>query len=63
MPVVCTGPLRVFYQPSQYFACVFCPTTADAVIYAPKAPSDEGAGFCEAKDRGRDNYPSVTLFA
>ena len=32
------------------FACVFCPTTADAVMCAPKAPSDEGAGFCEAKD-------------
>ena len=24
------------------FACVWCPTTADAVRYAPKAPSDEG---------------------
>ena len=38
------------------FACVFCPTTADAVMCAPKAPSDEGAGFCEAKDWGREYF-------
>ena len=38
------------------FACVFCPTTADAVIYALTAPSDEGAGFCKAKDWGRDIF-------
>ena len=24
-----------------------------------KPPSDEGGGFCEAKDGGRDNYPSA----
>jgi len=33
---------------------VSCLTTADAVIYTPKAPSDEGAGFCAAKDWGRE---------
>ena len=43
------------------FACVFCLTTADAVIYAPKAPSDEGAGFCEAKDWGREFALLVSL--
>ena len=43
------------------FACVFCPTTADAVMCAPKAPSDEGAGFCEAKDWGREFSLLVSL--
>ena len=43
------------------FTCVFCPATADAVIYAPKAPSDEGAGFCEAKDWGREFALLVSL--
>ena len=43
------------------FACVLCPTTADAVIYAPKAPSDEGADFCEAKDWGREFALLVSL--
>ena len=37
------------------FACVSCPATADAVICTPLlAPSDEGAGFCGAKDWGRE---------
>ncbi len=35
---------------SKYIQHRWCTTTADAVMYAPKAPSDEGAGFCEAKD-------------
>ena len=43
------------------FACVSRPTTANAVMYAPKAPSDEGAGFCEAKDWGREFALLVSL--
>ena len=37
------------------FACVFCPTTADAVTNAHKAPSDEGAGFLRSKKTGGEN--------
>ena len=37
---------------------MYCPTTADAVICTPKAPSDEGAGFCAAKDWGREYFSS-----
>ena len=49
------------------FACVSCPATADAVISTPLvAPSNEGAGFCGAKDWGREYFSacfSPSVFA
>ena len=39
------------------FAYVFCPTTADAVIYALKAPSDEGLAFAKQKTGGEITTP------
>ena len=46
--MACTGPIRAYYSRAYRlielsFACVSCPTTADAVICAPKAPLCKGS--------------------
>ena len=62
-------PLSAWYVQVYYpcqrigisFACAFCNASADAAIDAPKTPSDEGAGFCEAKDWGREFALFISL--